>query len=536
MAAREAASAAAVAEAVAEDAEIEARLAPSPLLVLVRVLAVAVGEERGEIEACIGAYTDTSSPSSAVSHTEEPRRDKLWMLPSLPVRLCCCCSLPMRLCCCCSLPVRLCCCCCCRWASTTTAGPPLPPEENGVTPTEEAELGGCSADGLIGAEEEKSMEESPPSEPPEPPPPAARREVPPVSDIASDMLSSHLCGAPPPLLRMTRRGVAADVAAAAPPVLSATSSGEEPPREPLMSGEYAGGGVSDGSRRGEYAGPLTTAATTTGVRPAAAAAARAEEDEEAAEEAGLSFASATSMSMSLVSLLSCCRCFCRVGVRVAVAAITAAPVAAPAAAPAAADAAVRAVPPDENSCEASWTGGSCGIGEERRLRGEDSGDRSKESVLGLLLMREMPMRLDPPGLLVVVLLLVDVGWPPPLLWNIIGPLPVETRAGGTREVSCWDSCWDGTDWSDPEDSERSVASMGLMLRTPTVEENAAAATPAAAPAPAPPATPAVATSELVAESNDPGSTCTMTVPSALEETWLPTWLPSVTTEEVPASE
>lgn len=301
-----------------------------------------------------------------------------------------------------SLPVRLC--CCCRWVTTTTGGggaPPLPPEEEGGVAEDEV-LGCCS---LTGAEAEKSAEESPPLESPVPLPPATRKEVPPVSDIASDMLS-HLGGAPPPVLRARRRGVGAANGAGAPAVFSSASSGEEPVAEALMSGEYAGGGVPDGSRRGEYAGPLTTA-TTTGVRPAAAAT-LAGEVEEAAEDAGLSFASATPMSLEVSW-----RC-CRVGVRVEVAAITAAPVAAAAPAAGATVAFAVVAPPaaDDHSCEASWTGGSGGTGRVRHLRGEDSGDSSNESVLGLLLAIDTPKRLDPPGLLVLVaLLLVDVGWP-----------------------------------------------------------------------------------------------------------------------------
>lgn len=117
------------------------------------------------------------------------------------------------------------------------------------------------------------------------------------------------------------------------------------------------------------------------------------------------------------------------------------------------------------------------------------------------------------------------------------PLPVATRAGGMRGI-VWASCGDGADgidWSDPEDSERSAASIGLVVRTLTVDGNAviAAATPAPA-APAAPRAAGVTSAELLpcadpeVESDDPGSTCTMTVPSALEETWLPTRLPSAT--------
>lgn len=94
------------------------------------------------------------------------------------------------------------------------------------------------------------------------------------------------------------------------------------------------------------------------------------------------------------------------------------------------------------------------------------------------------------------------------------------------------------DTSDPEDSERSVASMGLLVRTLALDGNAVATA-----APAAPEAPTAAASaepmswaEVEAESDDPGSTCTMTVPSALEEIWLPTRLPSATREEVPASE
>lgn len=91
-----------------------------------------------------------------------------------------------------------------------------------------------------------------------------------------------------------------------------------------------------------------------------------------------------------------------------------------------------------------------------------------------------------------------------------------------RAVS--ESDGEGADCSDPDDSDRSVASIGLVLRTPAVGGNAIA----------PPAAPAVKSAppadsdelgpwaEAAAESNDPGSTCTMTVPSALDEIWLPT--------------
>lgn len=93
-----------------------------------------------------------------------------------------------------------------------------------------------------------------------------------------------------------------------------------------------------------------------------------------------------------------------------------------------------------------------------------------------------------------------------------------------------------------------MASMGLvLLRTLTAVGENATTPPVAAPVvtsavPAPvPTPPAANSAEAVpafepTESNDPGSTCTMTVPSALEETWLPTWLPSATREAVPASE
>lgn len=324
-----------------------------------------------------------------------------------------------------------------------------------------------------------------------------------------------------------------------------------------MSGEYAGGGESDGSRRGEYAGAPTTA-TTTGVRPAAAATLAGEE--EAPDDAGLlSFDSATPVSLAS----SCCCCCSRVGVEAP--ASTAAPVAATAAAATVAVAAVVLV--DAHSCEASLTGGSDGsggLGDERRLRGEESGDRSKESVLGVLMM-ETPTRLEPRLVLVLVLLLADIGWP----WSLPLPrsplplplpllLPAAVRAGGTRVAGgSRGKASAEEDWSDPEDSDRSVATMGLVLRTLVVDgkaaadapaATAAAATPEAPPArprppPPPRRRPPVADSaelepwaESATESSDPGPTCTMTVPSALEETWLPTWLPSANCEEVPASD
>ena len=242
--------------------------------------------------------------------------------------------------------------------------------------------------------EEKSEAESPPS--------------PSASDIASDMLS-NLCGILPPAAMARRRGVGAAASPRLSAAPSAASSGEEPARDPLMSGEYAGGGESDGSRTGEYAGAPTTE-TTTGVRPAAAATLAGEED--AAEDAGLSFASAMSMSVAP-------SCRCRVGVVVAAAVVAAAaaaaaPVAAVAAAaaavPAAVDFADGAPSCDGGTSSTGGSGGTNGIGEDRRLRGEVSGDRSKESVLGTLEMRATPARLDP-TLLVLVVLLVDAGWP-----------------------------------------------------------------------------------------------------------------------------
>lgn len=159
----------------------------------------------------------------------------------------------------------------------------------------------------------------------------------------------------------------------------------------------------------------------------------------------------------------------------------------------------------------------------------------------MLVRNETPIRLDP-GLL--TLLLVDVGCPWPTS-PLLLPLPVATRAGGFRGVSCC-SCSDLEECSDPEDSDRSVASMGLVVRAPTLGANdtgvpdaeagpaagpaaAAAATPAAVPAAAAPAaTPAADAEELgpttepgADESGDSGSAWTATAPSGLEETWLP---------------
>lgn len=296
-----------------------------------------------------------------------------------------------------------------------------------------------------GSEGSSSREGSAPSSEPPPPltPPSAclvrcaaglgERDV--GKDPDSDMLS-HLRVGPRDMRGVgstLAKGLALD--AKSPRFFELSSSAEE--LELPIKGETAAGGESEGSRRGEYAGGATTG-TTMGARSAAAPAAPAAVAVE--EEDGLSFPSATSLASSSI-----------------IAATTVAVT-------------FRAGDPSSGD-DVSFTGGSDGIGERRR-RGEDSGDKSNESVLATLPRSAIPARLSPA--LLVLLFDCMLSRSPP----VPAPLPLPrpplprpplvlpllvlagTKSGGRRGVN-WEPLGDGVD-SDPEDSDRSLASIGLM--------------------------------------------------------------------------